>query len=284
LVGYSPSVAALTVFSAPLAGFIGEVTITARAPAGPVPAIATASFLRAANSGVGRILPVSVDSVTIPVRIVAAVRAFPTVGTGGALVVDQASLQALLASRSAPPLPVTEWWLATSNGAVPAVLRGASVTDRAAQTAALLGNSLSVPPRQAALALGLAAVLLAAIGLSASIAASVRDRRAENAVLSALGVARAAQTGQFCLEQLLLSAPAAAAGLLIGAALARLVVPALTLTEAGTRPVPPVLVQIPAGWAVLLAGAVAVFPVLAAAASAVRRPDPAADLRAAEGS
>jgi FtsX-like permease family len=284
LVGFRPTVRSLTVFSAPVAGFLGEVTLTARPPAGPVPAIATASFLRAANTGVGRILPVSVEGVTIPVRIVAALRAFPTVASGGALVVDQAPVQAILASQSAPPLPVTEWWLASSNGAVPAVLRGASVTGRAALTAALLGNSLSVPPRQAALALGLAAVLLAAIGFSASIAASVRDRRAENAVLSALGVARAAQTGQFCLEQLMLSAPAAAAGVLIGAALARLVVPALTLTEAGTRPVPPVVVQIPAGWAILLAGAVAAFPVLAAAASAVRRPDPAADLRTVEAS
>jgi hypothetical protein len=283
-VGYSPSAAALAAVSAPAAGFIGAVAITARAPTGPLPAIATASFLRAASSGVGRILPVLVNGATIPVRIVAAVRAFPTVGSGGALVLDQASLQALLASQSAPPLPVTEWWLATSTGAVPAVLRGASVTDRAAQTAALLGNSLSVPPRQAALAVGLAAVLLAAIGFSASVAASVRERRGESAVLSALGVARAAQTGQLCLEQLMLSIPAAAAGLLIGAALAWLVVPALTLTAAGAHPVPPVLVQIPAGWAVLLAGAVAIFPVLAAAASAARRPNPVADLRAAEAS
>jgi hypothetical protein len=283
-VGYSPSVAALAATSTPKAGFIGEITITARAPAGPVPAIATASFLQAANSKVGRILPVSISGVTIPVRIVAALRAFPTVGSGGALVVDQASVQAILASRLATPLPVTEWWLATSNGEVPAVLRGASVTDQAAQTAALLGNSLSVPPRQAALAVGLAAVLLAAIGFSASVAGSVRDRRAESAVLSALGMARAARASQLCLEQLMLSVPAAAGGLLVGAALARLVVPALTLTAAGTRPVPPVLVQIPAGWAVLLAGAVAAFPVLAAAASAARRPDPATVLRAAEAS
>ena len=282
--GYSPSAATLAQDSTPDVGFIGEVTITARAPAGPVPGIATGSFLQAANSGVGRILPVSVNGVTIPVRIVAAVRAFPTVGNGGALVVDQASVQAILASRLATPLPVTEWWLATSNDEVPAVLRGASVTDQAAQTAALLGNSLSVPPRQAALAVGLAAVLLAAIGFSASVAGNVRDRRAESAVLSALGVARAAQVGQLCLEQLMLSAPAAAGGLLVGAALARLVVPALTLTAVGGRPVPPVLVQIPVGWAVLLAGAVAAFPVLAAAVSAARRPDPVADLRAAEAS
>jgi len=112
----------------------------------------------------------------------------------------------------------------------------------------------------------------------------VRARRAESAVLSALGVARPAQAGQLCLEQLMLSGPAAAVGLLVGAGLAWLLVPAITLTIGAARPFPPVLVQIPVGWAVLLAAAVAALPVLAAAASIARRPDPAAELRAAEAS
>jgi len=280
--GYSPSAAALAASYTPDAGFVGQVAITARPPAEPVPAIATASFLQASNSQVGRVLPVPIDGVTIPLRIVAVVRAFPTVGAGGALIVDQAPVQAILASQSAYPLPATEWWLAGTNGAVPAALRGASVTDWASQTAALLGNSLSALPRQAALAIGLAAMLLAVIGFSVSVAASVRARRAESAVLSALGVARPAQTGQLCLEQLMLSVPAAAAGLLAGVGLAWLVVPAITLTASAGRPFPPVLVQIPVGWAVLLAATVAALPVLAAAASTVRRPDPAAELRAAE--
>jgi FtsX-like permease family len=282
--GYSPSLAALAASSTPDAGFNGQVTMTARVPAGPVPAIATASFLRSSNSQVGRILPVQVNGITIPMRIVAAVRAFPTVGTGGAVIVDQAPVQAILASQEIYPLPVTEWWLASTNGVVPAVLRGSSVTGQAHQAAALLGNSLSSLPRQAALAIGLAAMLLAAIGFSVSVAANVRARRAESAVLSALGVARSAQAGQLCLEQLMLSGPAAAAGLLIGAGLAWLLVPAITLTVGAARPFPPVLIQIPVGWAVLLAAAVAALPVLAAAASIARRPDPAAELRAAEAS
>ena len=282
--GYSPSLAALAATFTPDAGFDGQLTITARRRPGPVPAIATASYLRSSNSQVGRILPVQVNGITIPMRIVAAVRAFPTVGAAGALIVDQAPVQAILASQEIYPLPVTEWWLASTNGVVPAALRGSSVTDQAHQAAALLGNSLSALPRQAALAIGLAAMLLAAIGFSVSVAASVRARRAESAVLSALGVARPAQAGQLCLEQLMLSGPAAAAGLLIGAGLAWLLVPAITLTVGAARPFPPVLVQIPVGWAVLLAAAVAALPVLAAAASIVRRPDPAAELRAAEAS
>ena len=282
--GYTPSVAALAASSTPDAGFVGQLTITARPPAGPVPAIATASFLRSSNSQVGRVLPVPVNGVTIPVWIAAAVRAFPTVGAGGALIVDQAPVQAILASQAVYPLPVTEWWLAGTNGAVPAALRGVSVTGRAGQAAALVGNSLSALPRQAALAIGLAAMLLAVIGFSVSVAASVRARRAESAVLSALGVARPAQAGQLCLEQLMLSGPAAAVGLLVGAGLAWLLVPAITLTIGAARPFPPVLVQIPVGWAVLLAAAVAALPVLAAAASIARRPDPAGELRAAEAS
>jgi hypothetical protein len=58
----------------------------------------------------------------------------------------------------------------------------------------------------------------------------------------------------------------------------------VTLTSAAARPVPPVLVQVPVGPAALLAAAVAVLPVLAAAVSTARRPDPAAELRAAEAS
>jgi len=57
---------------------------------------------------------------------------------------------------------------------------------------------------------------------------------------------------------------------------------AVGLTAAATRPVPPVLIQF--GWTqtLLLALAVAVLPVLAAALTLARRPDAAAELRAAE--
>jgi hypothetical protein len=282
--GYTPSAAALAASGSPDAGFTGELTFAARSAPAAVPAIATVGFLRAADARVGSNLPVPVNGVTIQARIVASVAGFPAIGTASALIVDQATVQAILAGQSATPLPVTSWWLATAGSAVPAALRGASVTSRAAQAAALLRNPLAVLPRQAALAIGLAAVLLAAIGFSISIAASVRARRAESAVLSALGVARSAQAGQLCLEQLMLSGPAAAAGLLAGAGLAWLLVPAITLTATAGRPFPPVLVQVPLGRAVLVAAVLAVLPVLAAAASVARRPDPAAELRAAEAS
>jgi hypothetical protein len=79
----------------------------------------------------------------------------------------------------------------------------------------------------------------------------------------------------------MLSGPAAAAGLLLGAGLAWLLVPAVTLTATGLAPVPSALVQLPLAWSAALALAVTVIPVLAAAVTVAYRPDPAAQLRAA---
>ena len=56
----------------------------------------------------------------------------------------------------------------------------------------------------------------------------------------------------------------------------------MTLTAAAAAPVPAVLVEIPWALAAGLAAAVATIPVLVAALSIARRPDPAAQLRAAE--
>jgi hypothetical protein len=82
----------------------------------------------------------------------------------------------------------------------------------------------------------------------------------------------------------MLSLPAAAAGLLAGAGLAHVLVPAVTLTSAATSPVPPVLVVFPLAWALPLALVVAAIPVMVAAVSVARRPDPAAELRTAQAS
>ena len=124
-------------------------------------------------------------------------------------------------------------------------------------------SSVSVPP----------------LGFSISVAASVRERRTQSAVFAALGVGRRAQAGHLCLEQLVLSVPAAAVGLLAGIGLAQLMVPSITLAANASAPVPSVLVIVPLGLAAALALIIAAVPVAAAAVSVVRRPDPAAQLR-----
>jgi ABC-type lipoprotein release transport system permease subunit len=250
-----------------------------------LPAIATSSYLSANHVKVGSIVSAVVNNFPVPIRIVASVTEFPATSPASrVLIVDMPAVQDLLATGQASPLPVTRWWLRTSHGQVPRRLPpGLSATDLARQEAALLHDPLSEAPRQAMLAIGAAAVLLAALGFSVSVAAAVRERRTQSAVFAALGVGRRAQAGHLGLEQLLLSVPAAAVGLLTGIGLARLMVPSITLAANATAPAPPVLVILPLGLAAALALIIAAVPVAAAAVSIARRPDPAAQLRVEAG-
>jgi len=94
----------------------GQVALTAGPPPLPVPAIATQAFFGAANAHRGQVIPLAVGNASVPVRLAAEVRAFPAAGAGPALIVDQSWLQEALASQSQPPLPVGQWWLATTRG------------------------------------------------------------------------------------------------------------------------------------------------------------------------
>jgi hypothetical protein len=258
-----------------------------RVPA--IPAIATRAFMNANSQQIGSVVPESVDGATVPLRIVAEVASFPTVtASGGALITDLGSLQAYLAHQSLPPVPVTQWWLATTGGGVPPALTagvpaGTVVTSAAGLTTANTGDPLSAAPQLALLAMAAAAALLAIMGFWVSIAADVRERRAGAALLAALGVTRRSAALQLGLEKVLLSLPSAALGVLLGTLVARLLVPAVTLTPTARRPTPPALTLYDLPQAIALALVVAIVPVVIAALAATRRPDPAADLRAAEG-
>jgi FtsX-like permease family protein len=261
----------------------GQFSVTAGNPAAPLPAIATAAFLSSAGAGVGDVVRLPVGSVNVPVRLMAEVRGFPTVASGQpAVIVDLGQLGDALAARSQPPLPVTQWWLRTGSGIPAGLPPGAAVTTRAGLAAGLLADPLPNVQQLGSLVIVIAAGLLACVGFAVSVAAAVRERRLTDAVLAALGVGPAARAGQLCLEQLMLSVPAAAAGALIGVILARLLVPAVILTSAAAAPFPPARVEIPLILLALLALAVAAIPVAAAATTVGYRPDPAAQLRAGE--
>jgi ABC-type antimicrobial peptide transport system permease subunit len=259
----------------------GTVSIAAQQPFKYVPVIATSGYLAATRLQIGSILTVPVGGASVPFRIVGSVTRFPTVfGQNRALIADLGAVSDVLAASQGTPLSVTTLWLSTQGGLQPHLPAGLSVADRARQQAALLHNALLTTPRQAMLAIGLAAVLLGVLGFSVSVAASLRTRRTQRAVFAAMGVGRRAQAGQLCLEQLALSLPAAAVGLLAGIGLARLMVPAITLTADAAAPWPPALPVLPLGLAAALALITAAVPAAAAALSIVRRPDPAAQLRA----
>lgn len=258
-----------------------QVALTARSGLSVVPGIVTSSFASASSVHVGSYVVASVGPYNVPVRVVAEVSSFPTVGTASALIIDQRAVQALLASLSAPPLAVTSWWLATATGGLPAgIPAGPDLISLSQVTTRMLANPIGAAPQQVALTIAVAVAMLATLGFAVSVAASVTERRASNALLAALGVSQLTRARQLCLEQVMLATPAAAVGLLAGAAIARLLIPAVTLTSTAALPSPPALVYLPLGRALALTAIVAVIPVVAAAVTVLSRPDPAAELRA----
>jgi hypothetical protein len=281
--GWQPSAAVMSEVNLAPGSATGEVSYTAQPAFPAVPAIATVGFLAASRLRLGSTVSESLGGYSVTFQIVASVARFPTVlGQNKALIADLGAINDLLVASQAQSLPVTRWWLRTADGGVPALPAGLglSVTSRASQQATLIDDPLLKAPRQALLAIGLAAVLLGMLGFSISVAAGLRSRRTQSAVFAALGVGRNVQAGQLCLEQCALSVPAAAAGLLAGIGLAQVIVPAITLTTGATAPVPSALAVVPLGPAIVLALITAAVPVAAAALSVARRPDPAAQLRA----
>ncbi len=277
-------------YYAPPQSVSAQVTLNAASGTSlaPIPAIATSAFADGNNIGAGSVVQATLNGLQVPLSIVAVVKSFPTVTANtGALIVDLPAVQQRLASQGAPLLGVTEWWLATTDHQIPPGLSGAlppgsAITGAADATAALTGNPLSAVPQQALLALAVAAALLAITGFWVSIAANVRQRRAETALLAALGVSQRRAALQLCLEKFMLSVPSALLGVILGTVVARLLVPAVTLNAAASQPAPPPVTLFDLPQVLPLAAAVAILPALAAALIMIRRPDPAAALRAAE--
>lgn len=260
-----------------------QVQVTIPATAG-IPVIATNGYLAAAGLTTTSVLQLGIAGTEVSADVLLPVSQFPTVTSGSAVVADQAAVQDALVSAGGAPLAATSWWLRTVSGKPPSGLpAGATVVDAASLSDAMQHNPLSAAPIKAALAVGAAAAVLAALGFCVSVAASARARRGQRAVLGTLGVPAGAQARLFCLEEAMVSAPAALIGLALGAGLAHLLIPAMTLTATAGLPVPPVLVRLPLLWLVLIVVAMPAIPVLAAAVTTAMQPDPAAALRAAEG-
>ena len=94
-------------------------------------------------------------------------------GTAPVVIVDQPSLQGLLAAQAQPPVPVGQWWLRTAHGEPPRLAAGASVVTWDRSAAALLGDPLPNVPQLALLVIAVAAALLASRGAAPCRAAHV---------------------------------------------------------------------------------------------------------------
>ncbi|MFG3117675.1 FtsX-like permease family protein [Streptomyces sp. NPDC048197] len=272
---------------------VTTVRITAaHPPRPPLAAVATDAYLRDSGSRVGSVVDLPVGGQQLKARIVRAVRALPGPAdgppAGGGLLVDFGAVNAALADLDAAPLTATEWWLRPRPGAVDRVvgalrarpdLDPGQVLVRAELARELHDDPLGLGPQTALTAAAVVAVALAAVGFAVGAAGSVRERDREFAVLRALGAPRRQLARMLAAEQGVLIVLALAVGGVLGAALTRAVVPLVVLTGQATRPVPPVLVELPAGQVAGLLAAVAAGPLLVVAALGLRRGDPVAALR-----
>ncbi|AKL64941.1 FtsX-like permease family protein [Streptomyces sp. Mg1] len=258
-----------------------EVAVTTGgAGAADVPGIATHTYLDAVDAKVGDVVPVTLAGTSVPVRITAAVGSLPAAGDT-AVAVDAATAGRLLAARGGLELPPPdEWWLpaASAHDRAPAEaaaeLRAGARTQRVELreevAAGLLDDPLSAGPQAALAALALACAVLAAIGFAASAAAAARERGREFAILLALGAPRRDLARTAAAESGVLVGLGAGVGLALGAAIVHLVVPLVVLTPAARRPVPEVLVDLPAGETLLLTAAIAAVPLLSAVLGSTR--------------
>ena len=244
-----------------------SVAMTYAVPGTVVPVAVTRNFASATGLHVGQTFPVIVQGTNVSMRVVSVVSGFPTLtGPSGGVIADQGLLQQALAAAGTGPAGVTEWWLRTGGPVtLPGLPSGTTVTSRAAVASALLANPLGAAPQLAMLAIAAAAVILAAGGFLVA-AATARERAHDMALLAALGATKRQLTRLLCLEQALVAIPAAAAGLLLGGLLARLVIPAVTITATGRHPQPAALIQVPVAVPAAVAVLMAVVPVLIAAA------------------
>ncbi|MFE6039243.1 FtsX-like permease family protein [Streptomyces sp. NPDC056452] len=283
-------------------GPVGTLRITAiRAPAPALKAVATDAYLTHSGAELGQDVALTLAGQTVRVTLAKAVRQLPTTGApvavsgaesstkpGGSLLLDLKAVSEVLAHRSGAALAPTEWWLSTAPGDGPDVaaeLRKLPGTDPAQvlvrdETARELADDpLGAGPQSALLAVAAVAAALAAVGYAVGLVGSQRERSAEFAVLRALGTPRRRLARMVAAEQGILIALAILIGLALGAVLTRAVVPLVVLTGQAARPVPDVLVLLPAGQVAVLLAAVAVFPLLIVAAITLRRADPAVSLR-----
>ncbi|MYT71227.1 MULTISPECIES: FtsX-like permease family protein [unclassified Streptomyces] len=258
---------------------IGDATSTVRLRPGAVPrasaalpALATDAYLRATGAHAGDTVDVTVSGETLRVRIAATAPTFPTTGTDGALVVDLAAAEVWLAAHDRDPLAPTEWWAAPEAGRtvqaaahLRAAVPGATVTVRDEVAARLLGDPLSGGVRGALWATAAAAVVLAALGLAAAGAGTVRVRRPEFAVLNALGAPRRLPLLLVAAENTAHLLTGLVTGTVIGVLLVHAVVPYTVRTATGARPVPTAVTDLPVTHVLLLLAAVATVPVVVTA-------------------
>ncbi|MDG5803741.1 FtsX-like permease family protein [Streptomyces ossamyceticus] len=263
-----------------------EVRLKVTQPAEPeIVAVATDRYLTASGAREGQRLQVTFEGHAVPVRVVRTASALPTTETtaqdGGALIVDLRAVNQVLQARHGTSLKPTEWWLRTSApGATAAAVRALPDVDpeqvmvRDETAAELSDDPFGAAPEAALVAAAAVTVLFASLGFAVSAAGAIRARDGEFAVLRALGTRRRRLARLVAAEHGVLVALALLVGTALGTVLTYALVPLVVLTGQATRPLPPVLVELPLLRLAALLAALAAGPTLVTVALALRRAKP----------
>ncbi len=217
----------------------------------PLPVIATESLLAATGLAPGATGHISVATVTVPIRIVAAVSAFPTLpaASGPGVIFNRDHLISWLGlAGTSVTRGFNEAWLEPPPGAdtaaIEQVLREEPfnfgfVTDRDRELARLERNPLLSAGGAGILYLAFGAVLLlVAVALLVSLWMVVRRRRTEFAVLRSLGLSRPGIAGVLAVEYVVVGLVGAVTGAWLGRGVASRMLSFLNVDDAG-RPAEP---------------------------------------------
>ncbi|MCR6687950.1 ABC transporter permease [Cellulomonas sp.] len=214
-------------------------------------------------------LVLEVEGVTVQVRVDAVVPYLPGLPHGDGVLVDRDTLtRATLVLGYRGDL-VDEWWARVPDERAPASASAVqaagvgAVTTRVGAAADATDGPLRVGIPAALWIVTLAATALAVAGIAMSATVAVRTRRLEMARLQALGARRLALVRAVAAEHAVLGVLGTAAGLGVGALLARVVAPVVTVAADGTPAVPDVVVQWPWVTFAVVVGGIAVAATLA---------------------
>jgi hypothetical protein len=218
---------------------------------GVVPVVATDTMLAAFAAQVGDQLQLDLDGAPVMISIEREVPFLPGMPRGAGIMADRDLLsRSAMMSALAEPL-LDEWWIQADDADAASVVDQVTAdelgvaTSRVAEQATAIEGPLRVGVQAALWIVTLAALALAVAGFAMSATVAVRTRRLELARLQALGASRPALVRSVLVEHVILGSLGLAAGLALGALLAHVVAPLVTVSATGGRPVPQVVVHWP---------------------------------------
>ena len=220
-----------------------------------IPVLVDGAFLRQLGIQLGGTFPLQSGAGTLNAQVVGTVTNFPTVDPSQPVIIaDYGTFDAMaLLQRRINPTDANERWLAVDPAqasAATSALKSAPFSSPTIVSLVDRRQALQADPVAlgtiGALSLGfIAALVFAVVGFAVSAATSIHERVGEFTTLRAIGLSPRQLAGWLMLEQGVLVVLGLLGGTIVGLGLSWLVLPLITVTQAGTPVVPSLLVVLP---------------------------------------